>query len=152
MAQKDESGILRKSLGCQLRKVFPAERTEGTKSCQDAVPLGSHWKISGRGVLGPVRQGSQSAAQRNHWKERKLESGRSAIEVKESEGEPHIGGPCVCNCYLKSGFASGWVQSQKTQSSQRAEEGRIYQLQQMRRPPGIFPEAVSPRESEEFLS
>lgn len=36
----------------QPRKVFPAERTVGTKSCQDTVPSGSLWKISGKGVQG----------------------------------------------------------------------------------------------------
>ena len=43
-------------------------------------------------------------------------------------------------CYPKTGFTSWWVSSQKTQSSQRSGEGRIYYyFQQARRTPGSFP-------------
>ena len=52
VAQQDGLGVLRKTLGCQPRKVFPAEKTVGTKSCQDTVSSGSLWKISGKGVQG----------------------------------------------------------------------------------------------------
>ena len=48
-------------------------------------------------------------------------------------------------CYLKTGFASWWVSSQRTQPSQRAAEERIYHLQQVRKTPRIFLKAVSPR-------
>ena len=47
--------------------------------------------------------------------------------------------------YPKIGFASWWVWSQKTQSSQRAGEGRMYYLQQVRRKPGMLPKAMSPQ-------
>ena len=48
------------------------------------------------------------------------------------------------DCYLKTGFPSWWVSSQKTPPNQRAGEGRIYYLQQVRRAPEIFPKATSP--------
>ena len=47
-------------------------------------------------------------------------------------------------CSLKTGFASWWVSSQKTQPCQTAREGGIYYLQQIRRTPGIFPKGVCP--------
>ena len=51
-------------------------------------------------------------------------------------------------CYRNTGFASWWVSSQKTQPRQRAGEGGIYYLQQVRRTPGIFPKVVSLRTAE----
>jgi len=46
--------------------------------------------------------------------------------------------------YPKTGFTSWWVSSQKTQSSQRSGEGRIYYyFQQARRTPEILPKAMS---------
>ena len=53
--------------------------------------------------------------------------------------------PLAPACYLKTGFASWWVHSQKTQPRQRVGEGRIYHLQQVRRTSGIFPKVVSPQ-------
>ena len=48
--------------------------------------------------------------------------------------------------YPKTGFASWWVLSQKTQSSQSMGGRRIYHLQQVMRTMGIFPKAVPPEQ------
>ena len=49
----------------------------------------------------------------------------------------------VLSCYLKTGFASCYLSSHKTQPSQQLGERRIYYLWQERRTLGIFPKTVS---------